>query len=873
MMGVVDRNRQILYANRAFAAFAAVSEKEVTGGYACGVFGCINSFTDSLGCGYGKNCENCGLKSAIEDTFETGIAHLNVEFNSTLVRNGIMEEIFLLCSTSLIRPGDHSQLLLCISDITDRKKAEAAIRESENNLRSILDSSPFQIWAFDGDVYNFVNKAYIDFTGLETGLPLTADIWTNYVHPDDLEPAGKIWMKAWVEKREHDNYFRLRNKDGNYRDFWCHAVPIFNDSGNFLHFQGFNIDITERKQAEFFLRSSSLAAESSMSAIFIADIRGIITYANNSAAKMWGYNSAAEMTGTSAIDYWTEKSRGKAFFMIEQIIAHGFIKTTGELIGKRLDGSEFIVESNSVVIKNENGEPTGLIGSFNDITERQKSEDAMREGEKRAVRQREALALLAVDTSLLKTDLTEGYRKITELIAATVEVAQAGIWFFSENNENLECITSYDSTTRKHTSGALIPTASIPNYLSALYKEYRIYAMDAQNDPRTLDMKDNYLIPESITSMLDAGIVIKGKLAGIVCLEHKGEKREWQADEEAFASTVATIISQAILNSERMKTKGLLRESEQKFREVYDSVNEAIFIEDTFNGKIIDCNRRTVEMYGYENKEQILRCNIGDLSINVAPYDENGAQQLIRKTVEEGPQIIDWLAKKKNGDVFWIEISLKKTEIGGENRMLVVVRDITERKRAETALRDSEKTMSNILEKLKESQAATKIGSLDWDLISNKVWWSDELYRIFEVDPEVYIPSLESNAKFVHPDDTDEFHDAAARAIETGEPLEREIRIITPNGKIKNCRFSANIEFDDHHNATRMSGTFSDITQQVETFNELRQAKERAEESDRLKSAFLANMSHEIRTPMNGILGFAELLKEPGLTGDEHHKY
>jgi len=68
-------------------------------------------------------------------------------------------------------------------------------------------------------------------------------------------------------------------------------------------------------------------------------------------------------------------------------------------------------------------------------------------------------------------------------------------------------------------------------------------------------------------------------------------------------------------------------------------------------------------------------------------------------------------------------------------------------------------------------------------------------------------------------------------------------------------------------------GISDDITKKKEIEKELIQAKERAEESDRLKSAFLANMSHEIRTPMNGILGFAGLLKEPGLTGDEQEKY
>ena len=135
----------------------------------------------------------------------------------------------------------------------------------------------------------------------------------------------------------------------------------------------------ERKQAEGELKTSSLATETSMNAIFAADLKGIITYANTSASKMWGYKNTEEMIGTNAIEYWTESTQGKAGEMIVRLLKEGNVATSGVLTGKRLDGTEFIVESNSIIIKDKNGKPVGLIGSFSDITERKKSEQKLKE--------------------------------------------------------------------------------------------------------------------------------------------------------------------------------------------------------------------------------------------------------------------------------------------------------------------------------------------------------------------------------------------------------------------------------------------------------------------------------------------------------------
>jgi PAS domain S-box-containing protein len=225
-----------------------------------------------------------------------------------------------------------------------------------------------------------------------------------------------------------------------------------------------------------------------------------------------------------------------------------------------------------------------------------------------------------------------------------------------------------------------------------------------------------------------------------------------------------------------------------------------------------------------------------------------------------------------DGDLVWVRWECRPwyepdDTIGG---IILYSEVITKQKETELDLikakeraEASEKSLSDILSKLNEAQHIAKIGSWDWNIITGKSWWSDELYNIFEVDPGKYIPTVENNAKFFHPEDAEAYVNASLNSLKTGDLLDFQFRIIV-NGKIKHCRSIARVHFDNHGKAVRMTGTFIDVTSQVEIMNELNAAKEKAEESDKLKTAFLQNISHEVRTPLNSIVGFSELLSEPG---------
>lgn len=137
---------------------------------------------------------------------------------------------------------------------------------------------------------------------------------------------------------------------------------------------------------------------------------------------------------------------------------------------------------------------------------------------------------------------------------------------------------------------------------------------------------------------------------------------------------------------ELQRSKDALRASETRFHAIFDNISDAIFVHDADTGRLIDVNQRMCELYGFDSREEALDSDLTQTSSGVPPYSITEAMAHLRQAVESGPQTFEWHARSKQGDLFWVEVSLRLSQIGEQRSVLAVVRDIRERKQAEAEL-------------------------------------------------------------------------------------------------------------------------------------------------------------------------------------------
>jgi len=307
--------------------------------------------------------------------------------------------------------------------------------------------------------------------------------------------------------------------------------------------------------------------------------------------------------------------------------------------------------------------------------------------------------------------------------------------------------------------------------------------------------------------------------------------------------------------------------SQEKFRVFFEFAPDAFYLS-TLQGTFLDGNIAAEKILGYK-KEILIGSNFLKLKL-LSAKDLPFAAKALAKSVRgkrTGPD--EFLLNHKDGSKVPVEISTYPVKIKGKKVVLGIARDISERKQNEEALRKSEQRYRFLA-----MNTLDTIWTTDADF--NLTYVNDAVFSFLGYTPEEFIGL--NPASFTPPEGLKAIQNAAERLVakyKKGEISQEkfELQQIRKDGRVIHVEIRANLLQDSKGKINGFQGRSVNITEQKLTEKELILAKNKAEESDRLKSAFLANMSHEIRTPMNGILGFAELLKEPELTGDDQQKY
>ena len=158
--------------------------------------------------------------------------------------------------------------------------------------------------------------------------------------------------------------------------------------------------------------------------------------------------------------------------------------------------------------------------------------------------------------------------------------------------------------------------------------------------------------------------------------------------------------------TERRLAEEALKASEAKYRTIFGAVNDAIIVIDPETGKFLEVNQKFLEMVGYD-MEEAKELTLAKLCSADPPFTAQEARQLMRKAVAEGPQLFEWWAEDRDGRRFWVEINLTLTPLGGRDRLLAVIRDISERKQAEDIKRRAYEELERLVaERTASLQAA-----------------------------------------------------------------------------------------------------------------------------------------------------------------------
>jgi two-component system cell cycle sensor histidine kinase/response regulator CckA len=583
--------------------------------------------------------------------------------------------------------GRFAGVTAVVREITERKRAEAALRESEERFRTIVETAPSMLTITDAEGNNvYVSPQCEQMLGCRSqDLEETFSWWA---HEDDLARARDVFERSFKEQQgEKDFEYKAVRRDG---EVW-HASSsweLLRDKDG--HFAGFVLqtrDITERKRAEQALRESEerfrLFFENSPEYCYMQSPDGVILDVNRAALEALGYTKS-ELVGQGLTVLYARESLTKAEELFAQCGEAGHIENE-EVVIEAKQGDRRTVLLSAAVVRDEAGRIRHSVSVQRDITERKQAQEDLEV----RVRQLSALARgsVAVTASLeLEGLLAEIVSLATDVVgadsASVVLVDDSGRP--AESVDTVPGVLSIQYRIRENGLTSWIADRRRPVVVAEIDEHGGMSPPLGRGAPR---QANPYLVGAGVRSLAGLPLVAKEKLLGILYL-HSCQPGAFAGQMEVLTA----FASQAAVAVENARLYAALQRSQRLLERTIASLRDAVFVIDGETVEIVDCNPAASEVFGYV-REEILGRTTDFLHVDSHALER--FRSLLYPAIEEKGFLFlpEFEMKRKDGEVFPSEhsvVPLADAE-GRSTGWVSVVRDITRRKSMEEQMRHQER--------------------------------------------------------------------------------------------------------------------------------------------------------------------------------------
>ena len=569
------------------------------------------------------------------------------------------------------------------------------LRDSEERFRMLVEKSSdgFTVLSSEG-ITVFESPATLQINGF-TPEELVGKPGLEMVHPDDIPAAVEAMQQGMAEPGSvHRLRYRARHKDGSWRHLETVGRVAPNSKGE-MQFLLNTRDVTEsvefeRRIAESEERFRTLA-EATPVMFWATDAEGQVYYVNSRWREFSGRPETAEYgAGWAELVHPDERQAILDRFMAALAQRRPF---NAEYRMRRHDGGYRRVLDAGRPHFGPDGVFKGYIGGVLDIHERWETEQRRLQEEREAQSYQRALFALAQGD---KSDLPATLDRVLETASRALNVERVSYWMLSEDQGAIRGVRIF--TTEAGRAQALdveLSASQFPAYFKALMSEQVIAAHDAMQDPRTREFAEPYLAPLGITSMLDVRVWSQGRVVGLICHEQVGPRREWSAREQEFVVALAEVVSSSIEADRGSRAARALAESEQRFRAIANASPVAMLISAVEDGKLLFANKRLHEVL-HEEDGSLPGHRTPDFYANI-----EDRTRLLQQLAESGrAQGFEIKVRRRDGTEFWASLAAQIMPFEGSPAIFAGLTDITERKRAEEALRLSEAAQRDVLNAL-----------------------------------------------------------------------------------------------------------------------------------------------------------------------------